>query len=381
MSNPFRAEIRRFYGFMEFPERTVAEIDAVKTVVGNNFTVVNVYLEAGILTFEVAETEIKERFKRCLTQLKSLGYIATARKENEVVKIRVFPYVRPSKNNIKVPVILGLATVLTVSLDGFLRSNSRLYAVIMPGYGVQDVFLNGLIFSAALLAIIFIHEMGHKLSARLDGVSASHPYFIPGFPGIIPTLGAVIFQKEPLANRDDMFDIGVSGPVAGFTASLVVTFTAFETAVWLPADQYMKVLETAAREGSIVEVPLIFSFIRLLYGRADQFPFFMTVGFAAWLGMVVTALNLMPIWQLDGGRIFRSFLTRRQHVIASYVALGILVITGYYFMALLLILMMGRSVDIAPLDEVSPLSFWRKVSIIGLVAMLVLSFVPLNRIF
>jgi membrane-associated protease RseP (regulator of RpoE activity) len=110
-------------------------------------------------------------------------------------------------------------------------------------------------------------------------------------------------------------------------------------------------------------------------------PFFMPVGFAAWLGMVVTALNLMPIWQLDGGRIFRSFLTRRQHMIASYLALGVLVLSGYYFMALLLILMMGRSVDIVPLDDVSPLSRWRKVSLLGLAAILMLSFVPLTRLF
>ncbi len=358
-----------------------ADVDAVKTVVGNNFTVTNVYYEAGILTFEVGEAVIKERFKRCLRQLKNLGYIATARKENGVVKLRVFPYLKPSKNDIKVPLILGLVTVVTVSFDGFLRSSNRLYSIVTPGYGLDDVFLNGLYFSAALLAIIFIHEMGHKLSARVDGVTASNPYFIPGFPGIIPTLGAVIFQKEPLANRDDMFDIGVSGPIAGFITAVVVTFVAFETAVWIPADQYRVILETAAREGTVVEVPVIFSFIRLLYGRADQVPFFMSVGFAAWLGMVVTALNLMPIWQLDGGRIFRSFLTKRQHTIASYAALAVLVFTGYYFMALLLILMMGRSVDVAPLDEVSPLSRWRKVSIVGLIAMLILSYVPLNRIF
>ncbi|MEM1987533.1 MAG: site-2 protease family protein [Candidatus Caldarchaeum sp.] len=367
--------------FMSLFGGASVDFETAKRVLGGSFTVTSVYLDAGVLTFEVAETAIKERFKRCLAQLKSLGLIATARKENGAVKIRVFPYVKPPRNDVRIPLVLGLATLATVSFDGFIRSSARIYGVVHPGYGPSEVFLNGMVFSAALLAIIFIHEMGHKLSARIDGVSASHPYFIPGFPGIIPTLGAVIFQKEPLANRDDMFDIGISGPVAGFATAVVVAFVAFQTATWIPVDQYRALIETAAREGSVVEVPLIFTLIRLLYGRPDEVPFFMTVGFAAWLGMVVTALNLMPIWQLDGGRIFRSFLSRRQHLIASYISLGVLVVTGYYFMALLLILMMGRSIDIVPLDDVSPLSFWRKVSLIGLAAMLVLSFVPLNRMF
>jgi len=357
------------------------DIDAVKSTVNRHFTVTDVFLDAGVLTFVVAEREIKERFKQCLYELKEIGLIATARRDEGVVRLRVYPYVRPPRNNIKIPLLLGLVTVATVSVDGFLRSSSPLYSMVLAGYGGAQALLNGLIFAATLMAIIFIHEMGHKLSAHIDRVAASHPYFIPGFPGVIPTLGAVIFQKEPLANRDDMFDIGISGPIAGFAVALVVTFIAFETAVWIPPDRYAELLQMAARQGAVVEVPAIFILIGQLYAREGMVPFFMPVGLAAWLGMVVTALNLMPIWQLDGGRIFRSFLTRRQHMIASYLALGVLVLSGYYFMALLLILMMGRNVDIVPLDDVSPLSRWRKVSLLGLAAILVLSFVPLTRIF
>jgi Zn-dependent protease len=355
------------------------DVDAVKTTVNRYFTVTDVYLDAGVLTFVVAEREIKERFKRCLYELKELGLIATARREEGFVRLRVYPYVRPPRNNVKIPLLLGLVTVATVSVDGFLRS-SHPCSMVLASYGGAQVLLNGLIFAATLMAIIFVHEMGHKLSAHIDRVAASHPYFIPGFPGVIPTLGAVIFQKEPLANRDDMFDIGISGPIAGFAVALAVTFIAFETAVWVPVERYTELLQMAARQGAVVEVPTIFILIGQLYAREGMVPFFMPVGFAAWLGMVVTALNLMPIWQLDGGRIFRSFLTRRQHQIASYLALGVLVLSGYYFMALLLILMMGRSVDIVPLDDVSPLSRWRKVSLLGLAAILVLSFVPLTRL-
>ena len=221
--------------------------------------------------------------------------------------------------------------------------------------------------------------MGHKISAWMDKVSASPPYFIPGVPGFIPTFGAVIFQRDPLVNRDDMFDIGVSGPVAGFVVGVAVVFIAFQTATWIPVQEYARLVAEAQQRGAVFySPPLIFYLIRMLYGNPELVPFFMSVGFAAWLGMVVTALNLLPIWQLDGGRIFRSFLTRRQHQVASYASIAILILTGYFFMAILLLLLLHRAPDVVPLDEVSPLSRWRKVSMIGVLAMLVLSYVPLT---
>ncbi|MEM2065394.1 MAG: site-2 protease family protein [Candidatus Caldarchaeum sp.] len=356
-------------------------IDSLKLTVERHFNVANTYFEAGVLTFEVLDGDIKVAFKSCLAELKKMGFLASARREQSVIKLRVFPYNRPARNDVKIPLVLAAATVGTVTVDGILRSSSPIFSIISPGFGLNSVIVNGVLFSLALLGIIFIHEMGHKISAKIDGVAASLPYFIPGLPGVLPTLGAVIFQKEPLANRDDMFDLGVSGPVAGFVVAVLVTFLTFETAVWVPMDRYQQVLEAISGQGTFVQPPLIFYLIGMFYERPGYVPFFMTVGFAAWLGMVVTALNLMPIWQLDGGRIFRSFLSRRQHLVASYAALALLVLAGYYFMALLLILMMGRSVDIVPLDEVSPLSFWRKISLIGVAAMFILSFVPLSRIF
>jgi Zn-dependent protease len=357
------------------------QLEQIKTVVARNFTVTDVYYEAGILTFNIFEKSIKERFKECVKQLKAIGLIATARMEGGQVKIRVYPYVRAPVNRYRLPIILAAASFVTVAADGYLRSTASLFHLLPIPYGVNEMLSNAALFSIALFSIIFIHEMGHKVSARIDGISTSPPYFIPGLPGFLPTLGAVIFQKDPLTNRDDMFDIGVSGPVAGFIVCVAVTLAAFQTAVWIPVDQYLDILRAVEAEGTVLQPPLLFTLVRMLYGRPDEAPFFMTIGFAAWLGMVVTALNLLPIWQLDGGRIFRSFLTRRQHIIASYVSIAFLVISGYYFMAIMILLLMSRSVDIAPLDEVSPLSRGRKLSILGVLAMLILSFVPISRLF
>jgi hypothetical protein len=131
------------------------DVDAVKTTVNRYFTVTDVYLDAGVLTFVVAEREIKERFKRCLYELKELGLIATARREEGFVRLRVYPYVRPPRNNVKIPLLLGLVTVATVSVDGFLRSSSPLYSMVLAGYGGAQVLLNGFIFAATLMAINF----------------------------------------------------------------------------------------------------------------------------------------------------------------------------------------------------------------------------------
>ncbi len=355
-------------------------LSAIKEMIESRFNVLDIYYDAGVLTFEISDRWIKERFKECVLALKEIGYIATAKRSPYgTVLIKVYPYPRPRKSSFKIPIILMVATIVTVAIDGFLRSSSELYKVVNAAYGFQQVLTQSLIFTISLFSIIFIHEMGHKISAWIDKVSASPPYFIPGLPGFIPTFGAVIFQKDPLVNRDDMFDIGVSGPIAGFIVAVAVTFVAFETAYWIPLEQYNQVLTEALGKGAVFyNPPLIFYLVRSLYGNVDAIPFFTSVGFAAWLGMVVTALNLLPIWQLDGGRIFRSFLTRRQHQIASYVSIAILILTGYIFMALLILILMSRTPDIVPLDEVSPLSKARKISIVGILAMLVLSYVPLT---
>lgn len=360
----------------------VGDVEGVKTVVGRYFTITNVYLDAGILTFEVYDSEIKEKFKKIYGELREMDLIPTATKENDKIIIRIYPRPRmvyPIPGSRILPIILFFATLSTILIDGYLRSSTKMYEIITGRIGLLDKILDGLIFAVALMAIIGIHELGHKVSAKLDYIESSPPYFIPGIPTMIPTFGAIIFQKSPIVNRDDMFDIGVSGPIAGFLVSIGVLILAFMTANWVPLKEYEIIVQTIEKEGGVLlPSPLIFYLIRPLFGKPDMIPVFATVGFAAWLGMLVTALNLFPAWQLDGGRIFRSFLTMRQHRIAGYLSAAVLALTGYLFFAILILLLMPRTPDIAPLDQVSPLSSKRKLAVVGVVAMLAVTFVPLG---
>ena len=190
------------------------ELERIKEAVGKYFTVEDIFLEAGVLTFTISETEIKERFKRLYQELHPMKLVPTAKLEDGKVKIRVFKYreVSPSVMKIKVlPIILLAATIGTVSVDGFLRVTSPVYKIIyrmiFGRVSFIDQLIEGMLFTISLMAIIGIHELGHKVSAKIDGIESSPPYFIPGIPFMLPTFGAIIFQKSPVVNRDDMFDI------------------------------------------------------------------------------------------------------------------------------------------------------------------------------
>lgn len=360
----------------------IENMDAVKSIVERYFTVLDVYIDAGILTFRVYDEDIKEKFRNLYKELKQYELIPTAAKEDGKIVIRIFPKPRvelPIPRSRTLPLLLFIATLGTIAVDGYLRSSTTVYEIITGKTGFIDKFIDGLLFAVALIAIIGIHELGHKISAKIDYMESSPPYFIPGIPTMIPTFGALIFQKSPIINRDDMFDIGVSGPIAGFIVSLAVLFTSFMTARWIPVEEYDYIVSQVIKEGGLLlPSPLIFYLVRPLFGKPDMIPLFSTVGFAAWLGMLITALNLFPAWQLDGGRIFRSFLSRRQHRFAGYISVAILAITGYFFFAILILLMMPRTPDIAPLDQISPLSKGRKIAISLVIAILVLTFVPIR---
>lgn len=358
------------------------DVEAVKSAVTRHFAVADIYYDAGILTFRIHDEEIKEKFRELYREIKDYGLIPTATREEGRIVIKIFPKlgVEPQIPKSRfVPLLLLLATLATVGLDGYLRASTAVYEMVTGRTGLVDKLVDGLMFTAALLAIVGIHELGHKISARLDYIESSPPYFIPGIPTMIPTFGAVIFQKSPAVNRDDMFDIGVSGPVAGFLVSVVVLLASFATARWVPEAEYGEILQAIEKGGGVLlPSPLIFYLVRPLFGRPDMVPVFTIVGFAAWLGMLITALNLFPAWQLDGGRIFRSFLSRRQHRIAGYASAAILMISGYFFFALLILFMMPRTPDVAPLDQVSPLSKGRKIAVTLVVAIMALTFVPLR---
>jgi membrane-associated protease RseP (regulator of RpoE activity) len=187
------------------------------------------------------------------------------------------------------------------------------------------VYAAGLKFSIPLLTILWCHELGHYIAARQHGLTATPPFFIP-FP--IPvlgigTLGAVIRIKDPIRNKRQLLDVGAAGPIAGFAA--VIPFLAYGIAA-------SEVGESTV-EGAYLEFgePLIYRLIEAVLrpGLGDDMTLWLhPTGVAAWFGVLVTLLNLLPFAQLDGGHIGYA-LFGRWHRRLAWPLLGVLAGLGF----------------------------------------------------
>ena len=184
----------------------------------------------------------------------------------------------------------------------------------------------GATFSASLLAILFSHEMGHYLACRYYKVNATLPYFIPAPPVFLAgTFGAFIKIRSPIPTRRALFDIGLAGPIAGFVVAIPLSVIGVLT-----------VGPPMSAEGHLLYFndPLLFRFIARLAGvpldpTSPTNPYYM----AAWIGLLVTSLNLMPVGQLDGGHgTFALFGARAHRVIGrvAFAVMATLAVLGFW---------------------------------------------------
>ena len=222
------------------------------------------------------------------------------------------------------PLGLFVVTVFTTFWAGAYQVNTE------PVSGAWDFLVrypgslwNGWPFACTLLGILVTHEFGHFYLSRVHRVPASLPLFIPGPPQFIGTFGAVIRMRSPIMNRRALFDIGVAGPIAGF----IVAVPAF-----LIGLSYSKVEPTLGLYGLKFGEPLLLQFCTwLMFGPLPETydVLLHPVAFAAWFGFFITALNLIPIGQLDGGHVAYALLGHRQRTLAL-AAIPILLVLGLW---------------------------------------------------
>ncbi len=221
------------------------------------------------------------------------------------------------------PVILFLLTCFTTLWAGAYQAYRG------PVRGPVNFLLSspeslwqGIPFAGALLFILTTHELGHYLLSRIHRVPASLPLFIPGPPHFIGTFGAIIRIRGPIMHRRALFDIGVAGPLAGF----IVAFMALIVGLNLST-----VVERTATFGLQLGEPLLLRFLSwLVIGpiSPDMDIVLHPIGFAAWFGLFVTSLNLLPIGQLDGGHVAYALWGKSQRTMA-FVFLPILLSLGF----------------------------------------------------
>jgi membrane-associated protease RseP (regulator of RpoE activity) len=259
-------------------------------------------------------------------------------------------------------VLLGLTVLTTTFAVGFVMLSS---------------LIEGVVYSFTVLSILGAHEMGHYIACRWYGVRATLPYFIP-FPLALGTFGAVIKIKSRIPSRRALFDIGIAGPLAGFVFALPAAFIAHYFAT--PAS-----LSEVPAGAITFNDPLLFQFLL----RALHLPATIEtnpVWLAAWLGVFMTAMNLLPIGQLDGGHVTYAVFGRRGHRVTAWASYGVVIALAVFsiksgawnwvvFAALLTLLIRVGHPPVV--DEDEPLGLARiLVAIIGLL-IFVLSFIPI----
>jgi membrane-associated protease RseP (regulator of RpoE activity) len=252
------------------------------------------------------------------------------------------------------------------------------------------LMVSGLPFSISIMSILFAHEMGHYLTCLFYGIDATLPYFIPA-PTPMGTMGAFIKIRSPFQHRAALFNVGVAGPIAGFVLAVptLIVGLAYSKFVVMDASEgwtrlmYSKFVVMDTPIGWIgFGEPLIFKISAYLMGKTPPEGFALSlhpVGLAAWFGFLATALNLLPIGQLDGGHMIYALfpgLHKRisQVLVIALVPLGIWYWTGWLlWFVLLLILRLRHPMT---MDDSSPLeSRHFGLAWFGL-AMFVLCFMP-----
>ena len=208
-------------------------------------------------------------------------------------------------------VVMFVATVLTTLYAGTIW-------YYQPVEGPLDL-LAGWPFAVAVLGVLAVHELGHYALSRYHGVDASLPYFIP-VPSFIGTFGALISMRGRIPNRKALFDIGVSGPLAGLVAAVLVAVVGLHLD---PVQVPERVIGSEAAIEIDLGYPPLLEFLAWATGGQltydDPGLVANPVIFGAWVGLFVTFLNLIPVGQLDGGHIVRSMIGERAETVAALV--------------------------------------------------------------
>lgn len=234
---------------------------------------------------------------------------------------------RPAWREWVLPAILFLATLVSTTFAGLLYAgfgDGPFFFTVAGALRNPSILAHGLPFSFTFLAILLAHEMGHYLACRHYGIRCTPPFFIPVPISIAGTLGAFIRIKSPFPHKRALFDVGVAGPLAGFV---------FVVPALIVGVAYSQIIPKGSAAGGVsFGEPLLFRWVaRILlgYSPAREDLIAHPIAMAAWFGMLATCLNLLPVWQLDGGHIAYAVLGRSRQKKLSIAVAVLLVFVSF----------------------------------------------------
>jgi membrane-associated protease RseP (regulator of RpoE activity) len=291
----------------------------------------------------------------------------------------------PSRRSLVLAIVLFFLTLLTslvagahfaaayahnqaASLDAFVQTFRLAY--LHP-----SSLLNGLPFAVTLLVILMAHELGHYFACRHHHIYSSYPFFIPA-PTLIGTFGAFILIRSPIRSARALFDVGASGPLVGFVFAMPALAYGVLHARVIPAGNLY-----SDGDGVVFGLPLVLKLMAAVLqpnARASDL-LLHPVGRAAWVGLFATALNLLPVGQLDGGHIVRSISSQAHRWISLLLPLALLPLGffrwhGWFIWAGLLIAL--RFFRMPPIYDPTPLDPNRRFGAFLALVVFILCFMP-----
>ncbi|MFQ5475826.1 MAG: site-2 protease family protein [Nitrosopumilus sp.] len=326
------------------------------------------------LEFRIEDLEFKSKFEDLARKLENMSYVCKLTEMNgtKYIIIQKFTPKKQRKwlSTSWTPRILFAVVISFVMIDGYYRTSGT-NSIIEIG----DPLEMAAVYTLSLLGILGIHELGHIIAAKMHRLKTTWPYFIPGLPIIgIPTFGAFIQSKGLTINREILFDVAIAGPIAGLVIAVIVSIFAAYTAPVIDQEMAAGLFDESRLIEWNMGEPLLMTASLAMFGKGgDGQEVIMTpIMFAAWIGFLITFLNLLPAWQLDGGHMARTLLGPKLHRYATYGSMAILVLLNYWVMAILIFIMSSKNPSANPLDDVSPLSRNRKLVYAGIVVLAIL---------
>ncbi len=332
------------------------QVQSASSIISKTFEITEYTVNSRAVRYEIAKGNLRRDFPDIVRKLEAMDMGTSAEYFEGRLVIIVYE-VKMKKSgwtsSVHIPRILFAAAIALVMVDGYYRTeiaNNITY--------IGDPFYSAAIYTIALLGILGVHELGHLAASRIHKVSTSWPYFLPGLPIYgVPTFGAFIRSRSSTPNRIILFDIAIAGPIAGLCIAVIVSLYAAYEAPFVPEYEQNFLLEEWGNGESIFMRATLVIFDKDI----DERSVLMTpLLFAAWVGFLLTFLNLLPAWQLDGGHMARTVFGKKTHTYATYASLGVLVLLGYWVMAAFIFMLSRRNEGARPADDVTELDGKRK---------------------